>query len=490
MTIIDKLLKNSKSAKTTTKPAAKKPPARRLLGKKTETLQDKARDHLWMHFTRQGPMAQGADVPIIVKGKGHHIWDDKGRKYFDGLSGLFVVNAGHGRKRLAEVAAKQAEELAFFPLWSYAHPAAIELADKLASYAPGDLNKVFFTTGGGEAVESAFKLAKQYWKLMGKPMKHKVISRYVAYHGTPQGALAITGIPAMKSMFEPLVPGGFRVPNTNYYRAEEMGFPGGTEEEFGQWAANRIEEMIEFEGPETVAAVFLEPVQNSGGCFPPPPGYFQRVREICDKHDVLLVSDEVICAFGRIGEMFACNAFDYVPDIITCAKGMTSGYSPIGAMITSDRLYEPFSKGSTTFYHGYTFGGHPVSAAVALENLKIFEEEKINEHVRENSPKFRAALERLLDIPIVGDVRGAGYFFGIELVKNKETKETFSDAESEKLLRGFLSKALFEAGLYCRADDRGDPVIQLAPPLTIGPKEFNEIEAILRDVLTRASKLI
>jgi adenosylmethionine-8-amino-7-oxononanoate aminotransferase len=490
MTIIDKLLKNSKSAKTTTKPAAKKPPARRLLGKKTETLQDKARDHLWMHFTRQGPMAQGADVPIIVKGKGHHIWDDKGRKYFDGLSGLFVVNAGHGRKRLAEVAAKQAEELAFFPLWSYAHPAAIELADKLASYAPGDLNKVFFTTGGGEAVESAFKLAKQYWKLMGKPMKHKVISRYVAYHGTPQGALAITGIPAMKSMFEPLVPGGFRVPNTNYYRAEEMGFPGGTEEEFGQWAANRIEEMIEFEGPETVAAVFLEPVQNSGGCFPPPPGYFQRVREICDKHDVLLVSDEVICAFGRIGEMFACNAFDYVPDIITCAKGMTSGYSPIGAMITSDRLYEPFSKGSTTFYHGYTFGGHPVSAAVALENLKIFEEEKINEHVRENSPKFRAALERLLDIPIVGDVRGAGYFFGIELVKNKETKETFSDAESEKLLRGFLSKALFEAGLYCRADDRGDPVIQLAPPLTIGPKEFDEIEAILRDVLTRASKLI
>jgi adenosylmethionine-8-amino-7-oxononanoate aminotransferase len=460
------------------------------LSKKPETLQDKARDHLWMHFTRQGPLSDGADVPVIVKGNGHHIWDDKGKRYIDGLAGLFVVNAGHGRARLAEVARQQAEELAFFPLWSYAHPAAIELADKLADYAPGDLNKVFFTTGGGEAVESAFKLAKQYWKLKGHPMKHKVISRYVAYHGTPQGALAITGIPSMKAMFEPLTPGGFRVPNTNYYRAEEMGFPGGTEEEFGLWAANRIEEMIEFEGPDTVAAVFLEPVQNSGGCFPPPPGYFQRVREICDKHNVLLVSDEVICAFGRIGEMFACNAFDYVPDIITCAKGMTSGYSPIGAMITSDRLFEPFSKGDTTFYHGYTFGGHPVSAAVALENLKIFEEEGLNEHVRKNSPKFRAALERLLDIPIVGDVRGAGYFFGIELVKDKVTKETFSDEESEKLLRGFLSKALFEAGLYCRADDRGDPVIQLAPPLTIGPAEFDEIEAILRDVLTRASKLI
>ena len=325
---------------------------------------------------------------------------------------------------------------------------------------------------------------------MGQPMKHKVISRNVAYHGTPQGALAITGIPDMKKMFEPLTPGGFRVPNTNYYRAEEMGFRGETEEEFGLWAANRIEEMIEFEGAETIAAVFLEPVQNSGGCFPPPPGYFKRVREICDKHDVLLVSDEVICAFGRIGEMFACTAFDYVPDIITCAKGMTSGYSPIGAMITSEKLFEPFASGDTTFYHGYTFGGHPVSAAVALENIKIFEEEGILDHVRRNSPKFRAVLERLLDIPIVGDVRGAGYFFGIELVKNKATKETFNSEESERLLRGFLSKALFDAGLYCRADDRGDPVIQLAPPLTIGPAEFDEIEAILRRVLTQASKLI
>jgi len=435
-------------------------------------------------------MEAGKGVPVIVRGEGHHIYDDKGNKYIDGLSGLFVVQVGHGRERLAEVAKKQAEELAFFPLWSYAHPKAVELADRLAEYAPGDLNRVFFTTGGGEAVESAFKLAKQYWKLMGRPTKHKVISRFVAYHGTPQGALAITGIPAMKEMYEPLTPGGFRVPNTNYYRAEEMGFPGGTEEEFGIWAANRIEEMIQFEGPETVAAVFLEPVQNSGGCFPPPPGYFQRVREICDKYDVLLVSDEVICAFGRIGEMFACNAFDYVPDIITCAKGMTSGYSPIGAMIASEKLYEPFKTGTTAFYHGYTFGGHPVSAAVALENLDIFEEEKINEHVRENSPKFRAALERLLDLPIVGNVRGAGYFFGIELVKNKETKETFNDEESEVLLRGFLSKALFDAGLYCRADDRGDPVIQLAPPLTIGEKEFDEIEGILRRVLTEASAMM
>ncbi|QHC67067.1 aspartate aminotransferase family protein [Rathayibacter sp. VKM Ac-2759] len=446
-------------------------------------LQQKAKDHLWMHFTRQSVMDSGAGVPIITKGEGHHIWDSTGRKYFDGLSGLFVVNAGHGRRRLAEAAAKQAAELSFFPLWSYATPSAIELADRLADYAPGDLNRVFFSTGGGEAVETAFKLAKHFWKLQGKPGKHKVISRSVAYHGTPQGALAITGIPAMKAMFEPIVPGGFRVPNTNFYRAPEHG---DDLEAFGVWAADRIEEMIEFEGPETVAAVFLEPVQNSGGCFPPPPGYFQRVREICDRHDVLLVSDEVICAFGRIGHMFACDEYGYVPDMITCAKGMTSGYSPIGATIVSDRIYEPFRHGQASFPHGYTFGGHPVSAAVALENLDIFEEEKLNERVRENSPVFRSTLEKLLDLPIVGDVRGAGYFFGIELVKDKTTKETFDDDESERLLRGFLSKALFDAGLYCRADDRGDPVVQLAPPLTIGPKEFDEIEQILRGVLTEA----
>ncbi|SMG36044.1 aspartate aminotransferase family protein [Agreia pratensis] len=446
-------------------------------------MQRKAKDHLWMHFSRQSVMESGAGVPIITRGEGHHIWDSRGKKYIDGLSGLFVVNAGHGRRRLAETAARQAEELAFFPVWSYAHPNAIELADRLAHYAPGDLNRVFFSTGGGEAVETAFKLAKYYWKLQGRPTKHKVISRAVAYHGTTQGALAVTGIPGMKAMFEPVTPGGFRVPNTNFYRAPEHG---DDLTAFGIWAADRIEEMIQFEGPDTVAAVFLEPVQNSGGCFPPPPGYFQRVREICDRHDVLLVSDEVICAFGRIGHMFACDEYGFVPDMITCAKGMTSGYSPIGATIVSDRVYEPFKHGQTSFAHGYTFGGHPVSAAVALANLDIFEEEKLNENVRANSPLFRSTLEKLNDLPIVGDVRGDGYFFGIELVKDKITKETFDDDESERLLRGFLSKALFDAGLYCRADDRGDPVIQLAPPLTIGAAEFDEIEQILRGVLTEA----
>jgi adenosylmethionine-8-amino-7-oxononanoate aminotransferase len=443
---------------------------------------DAARDHLWMHFTRHSSFADGGAPPIMVRGEGCRVWDDAGKSYLDGLAGLFTVQVGHGRRELAEVAAKQASELAFFPLWSYAHPAAIDLAERLAHHAPGDLNRVFFTSGGGEAVESAWKLAKQYFKLTGKPSKTKVISRAIAYHGTPQGALAITGVPEMRTPFEPLVPGAFKVPNTNAYRA-----PGELEgKEFGIWAADRVEEAILAEGADTVAAVFVEPVQNAGGCFPPPPGYFERLRQICDAHDVLLVSDEVICAFGRIGSMFACDDFGYVPDIITCAKGMTSGYSPIGAMIASDRLFEPFNHGDTTFLHGYTFGGHPVSAAVAMANLDIFEREGINAHVKEQSPVFRATLEKLLDLPIVGDVRGEGFFFGIELVKDKVTKETFDDHESERLLRGFLSGALFANGLYCRADDRGDPVVQLAPPLIAGPAEFDEIEQILRGVLGEA----
>jgi adenosylmethionine-8-amino-7-oxononanoate aminotransferase len=446
-------------------------------------LDAKANRHLWGHFARHG---EGITPTIITRGEGVHIWDTNGNKYIDGLSGLFVVQAGHGRAELAEAAAKQAESLAFFPLWSFATPPAVELAERLAGYTPGDLNRVFFTTGGGEAVESAWKLAKQYFKLTGKPGKYKVISRSIAYHGTPQGALAITGIPTFKAPFDPPTPGGFRVPNTNFYRAPEQF--SSDPKAFGRYCADRIAEAIEFEGPDTVAAVFLEPVQNAGGCFPPPPGYFERVREICDEYDVLLVSDEVICAYGRIGSMFACNDFGYTPDIITCAKGLTSGYSPIGAMIASDRLFEPFNDGQTVFGHGYTFGGHPVSSAVALANLDIFEREGLNDRVKENAPAFRATLEKLLDLPIVGDVRGEGYFYGIELVKDKTTKETFNDEECERLLRGFLTPALFEAGLYCRADDRGDPVVQLAPPLISGQEEFDAIYDILNDVLGEASR--
>jgi adenosylmethionine-8-amino-7-oxononanoate aminotransferase len=451
-----------------------------------DDLQRAARDHLWMHFTRHSTY-DTSDVPIIVRGEGAYIWDANGRRYLDALAGLFVSQLGHGRRELAEAAAKQAGELAFMPLWSYAHPNAIQLAERIAGYAPGDLNRVFFTNSGSEAVETAWKLAKNYFKLVGKPMKHKVISRSIAYHGTTHGALSITGLPGLKEQFEPLVPSTFRVPNTNFYRATQH--PDDLEA-FGRWAADQIAVAIEDEGPDTVAAVFLEPVQNAGGCFPPPPGYFQRVREICDQYDVLLVSDEVICAFGRLGHFFGAERYDYQPDMITCAKGITSGYSPLGAMIASDRLMEPFLKGHTSFAHGYTFGGHPVSCAVGMANLDIFENEKINEHVLNNQDAFRNTLEKLLDLPIVGDIRGDGYFYGIELVKDKATKETFNDDEAEKLLRGFLSKALYDAGLYCRADDRGDPVVQLAPPLICDQEHFDEIEQILRVVLDKAWSLL
>jgi adenosylmethionine-8-amino-7-oxononanoate aminotransferase len=424
------------------------------------------------------------EVPVIVRGSGPYVFDASGKRYLDGLSGLFVSQIGHGRAEVAEAGARQGSELAYFPLWSYAHPRAVELAQRLADLAPGDLNRVFFTTSGSEAVESAWKLAKQYFKTTGEPGRYKVISRDIAYHGTSMGALAITGLPAIKEPFEPLTPGGVRVPNTNFYRAPE--FVAGDLAAFGRWAADEIERAILREGPESVAAVFLEPVQNSGGCFPPPPGYFQRVREICDRHGVLLVSDEVICAFGRLGYYFGAQRYGYQPDIITFAKGVTSGYAPLGGMLVSDRLMEPFAEGAATFLHGVTFAGHPVSCAVALANLDVFEKEDLLGNVRAHEAGFRATLEKLSDLPIVGDVRGDGYFYGIELVKDKATRQTFTDDESERLLRGFLSPALFDAGLVCRADDRGDPVIQLAPPLTCGQDHFDEMEQILRSVLTQA----
>ncbi len=448
-----------------------------------ENTQEAAKRNLWLHFTRMSSY-DDSDVPVIVRGSGAYVFDQHGKRYLDGLSGLFVSQVGHGRTEIAEAAARQAAELAYFPLWSYAHPKAIELARRLAELAPGDLNRVFFTTSGSEAVESAWKLAKQYFKLTGHPGKYKVISRDIAYHGTSMGALAVTGLADIKHPFEPLLAGGVRVPNTNFYRAPD--FLAGDEAEFGRWAADEIERAILREGPESVAAVFLEPLQNSGGCFPPPPGYFERVRDICDRYHVLLVSDEVICAFGRLGYYFGSQRYGYQPDIITFAKGVTSGYSPMGGMLASDTLMEPFTEGTATFLHGITFAGHPVSAAVALANLDIFEKEDLLGNVRANESAFRATLERLYDLPIVGDVRGDGYFYGIEMVKDKVTRETFTSEESERLLRGFLSHALFDAGLVCRTDDRGDPVVQLAPPLICGQQEFDEMEQILRAVLTEA----
>jgi adenosylmethionine-8-amino-7-oxononanoate aminotransferase len=442
-------------------------------------LQDLATRHLWMHFTRMGAFDAEHPVPIIARGEGCYVFDTEGNRYLDGLSALFCVNAGHGRTEVGEAMERQVREgLDFTTIWSYAHPMAIELAARIASLAPGDLNRVFFTNSGSEAVESALKLARSYQRLRGNGQKVKLIAREIAYHGTTLGALAATGITPLRSPFEPLAPGGCHVPNTDSYRWPEDRDP--------LWAADAIEERILFEGPETVAAVILEPLQNAGGCIPPQPGYFDRVREICDRHDVLLISDEVICAWGRLGHWFGCQRYGFQPDIATVAKALTSAYVPMGAMIASDRVFEPFAEEKAMFVHGSTFAGHPVAAAAAMANLDIFEREDLCGQVLDRQDRFQAALESLYELPIVGHVRGDGFFWAIELVKDKETKQTLDDEESEDLLRGFLSGELYRRGLICRADDRGDPVIQLSPPLIAGDEQFEEILSVLRPVLNEA----
>ncbi len=444
------------------------------------SLQALARRHLWLHYSRMGAYGPDAEIPIIVRGDGCYVYDEHGNRYLDALSSLFCVNAGHGRPELADAAAAQIRELDFFTNWSYAHPRAIELAERIAGLAPAGLERVFFTSGGSEAVESAWKLARAFHGLRREPGRTKIIARELAYHGSSLGALAATGLPEMKAAFEPVTPGACHVPNTGDYR-----WPADRD---ALWAADAIEARIVAEGPETVAAVILEPVQNAGGCFVAQDGYFERVREICDRHGVLLISDEVICSWGRLGSMFGCERLGYVPDVITTAKGLTSAAVPMGAMIVAEHVAAPFLADGASFEHGFTFGGHPVAAAVALANLDVLEREDLCGNVRANEGAFRAMLDSLRDIPIVGEVRGAGYFHAIELVKDRATKATFDDDESEDLLRGFLSGELYRQGLICRTDDRGDPVLTLAPPLIAGPRQFEEIEAVLRPVLTEASR--
>ena len=480
-------------------------------------LQKLAKEHLWLHFTRMGGY-QTEDVPIIVRGEGCYLEDANGKRYLDALAGLFAVNIGYGYgEEIGQAALEQMRELPFYTNWSYAHPKAIELAAEIASLAPGELSRVFFVNGGSEAVESAWKLARQYYLARGErelrgrvepgaragaqeavvdhdaivaaaqaPRRYKAIARHIAYHGTTFGALSINGIPALRTPFEPLVPEVRHVSNTNrYHRPLEE-----TEEEFTRHLLDELEQTILSMGPETVCLVHMEPVQNGGGSFVPPAGYWQGVREICDRYDILLSADEVITAFNRLGYWFGSERYDIRPDLVTCAKGLSSSYAAIGAVVTTDRVMEPFLAQKAMFSHGITFGGHPVMCAIALKNIEIMKRERIPEHVRDNEQAFYDTLAQLLELPIVGDLRGAGYFWALELVKDKDTRETFTDEEAERLLRGYLSNALFDAGLICRADDRGDPVIQISPPLVAGQQEFDEIAGILGDVLAEAATIM
>ena len=446
-----------------------------------------AKEHLWMHFTRMGGYAN-ADVPIIVRGEGCYLEDVNGKRYLDALAGLFSVNIGYSfGDEVGQAAHEQMRDLPFYTNWSYAHPRAIELAAEVASLAPGDLNRVFFCSGGSEAVESAWKLARQYYAATGSEVpRYKGIARQIAYHGTTFGALTLNGIPAIREPFEPLVPEVRHVSNTNRYHRP----PGETEEAFTRFLLDELERTILEMGPETVCLVHMEPVQNAGGAITPPEGYWRGVRELCDRYEILLSADEVITAFGRLGHWFGSERYDIQPDLVTMAKGLSSSYGAIGGVIATNRVMEPFLSETGMFSHGITFGGHPVMCAIALKNIEIMKRERILEHVRENEDAFRSTLAQLLELPIVGDLRGTGFFYAIELVKDKETRETFTAEESERLLRGFLSNALFERGLICRADDRGDPVIQISPPLVAGQAEFDEIVRILGDVLEDAAALM
>ncbi len=446
-------------------------------------LQDQAKRHLMLHFSDMTTPAE--EISVIVRGEGSHVFDEAGNRYIDGLSGLYCLNLGHSHgEELGAKAAAQMATLPFTSNWTVAHPPAIELATALAERAPDGIERAFFTSGGSESVESAYKLALQWHQANGEPARRKVIARRDAYHGVTLGALSFTGIPICRTAFEPLPVPTSHVSSTNAYRHPQ----GDDEAEFTKALLAEIEAVIEFERPETIAMMIMEPVQNAGGSIVPPEGYWQGLRETCDRHGILLVSDEVICAFGRLGHWFGCQRFGYVPDLITFAKGLTGAYAAMGGVMISDRVAEPFLTGGGEYLHGLTFGGHPVGSQIALGAIEIYEREGIFEKVLANESLARELLEGLRDIPIVGDVRGIGHFFAIEVVKDQATREALTDEEANWLLKDVLSERLLERGMICRLDDRAEPIVQIAPPLVADAALFEEIADILRDGLSHAAE--
>ncbi|HEX2729178.1 MAG TPA: aspartate aminotransferase family protein [Rubrobacteraceae bacterium] len=444
----------------------------RGLGERGERTSMAGVENLMLHFTPYGE--DWSKLPVIVSGDGCYITDDRGNRYVDGLAGLFTTQVGHGREELAEVAAKQMKELGFFPNWSFQHPRSLELAAKIAEIAPGDLNSTFFVSSGSEAVETVIKLARQYHKANGEPGRYKIISRDIAYHGTTMGALSVTGLPTFKAPFEPLPAGFYHVKNT---------------QQDPEGAADAVEQMIEAEGADQIAAVILEPVQNAGGCLVPPPDYWKRVREICDRHGVLLVSDAVICAFGRLGEWFGIERFGVIPDMSTFAKGVTSGYLPMGGVVVSDKISGTLRENAPMFAHGSTFGGHPVSSAVALENINIIEREKLLENVHNLEGHFGDELRRMAaDHPIVKEVRGMGFFWAVEVNAERADGTPLEGDEYQRYFKGVVSRKLLEGGLICRFDDKEDPVIQYSPALIADKEILSKIAEITDDALTELEK--
>lgn len=450
-----------------------------------EDIREAARAHLVPHFTRASAW-QSPDLPVIVRGEGCYVYDDQGRRFLDGLSGLFCVNIGHGRSDIAAAAAKQMETLAYATNWSAAHPASIEAASLIAGLAPGDLDAVFFVSSGSEAVESAIKFARQYHRSQGQAGRTKVISREMSYHGTTMGALSVTGLPSYREPFEPLLPGVFHVPNTLGATVP----PGGSARDLA--CVEAIEEVIEREGADTIAAIFAEPVQNGRGALVPPEGYWAELRAICDRHGILLVADEVINSFGRLGRWFGVEREGVVPDLLTFAKGSTSGYAPLGGLIARrplvDRLFEA---PDGMFSHGATWGGHPVSTTVAIANIHALADEHVLDNVQANAPRLAAGLNELVGRHrVLKEVRGTGYFYALELMADSETGRELTHDQSTSLLRSVLPVAMRKVNLLTRPDDRGATMLVLAPPLIADAAVVDELLGQVDAVLDEAGRFV
>jgi adenosylmethionine-8-amino-7-oxononanoate aminotransferase len=450
-----------------------------------DQLQQAAREHLLLHFTRNGSaLADEHELLVLERGEGPYVFDTKGRRYIDALSSLFCAQIGYsyGEEILSAIAA-QLPQLAFNTNWGTAHPPSIQLAERLAELMPGDLNRAFFTSGGSEAVESAWKIVREHFIAIGQPQRRKAIARKVAYHGVTLGALSFTGVDIFKEPFAPPPIDVTHVSNTNAFRAPDGGDP----EAFCARLLAEVRYAIEVAGPDEVALIIMEPVQNAGGCLVAPPGYWQGLRDLADECGALLLADEVICGFGRLGEWLGVTREGVVPDLATVAKGLTSAHAPMGAVLVTDRVAEPLFAPKRMLRHGITFGGHPLAAAVALKNLEIFERDKVFENVRANEAYLDERMQTLRSLPIVGDVRGRGYFWAMELVKDAENTR-FDPDERERLLREFLPGRLLEAGLIARGDDRGDSVLQIAPPLIADREVLDAIVERLHDVLSDAGE--
>ena len=445
-----------------------------------KSLQESALEHLWVYLREPSDMAEKGDPAIFVSGEGVHVTDALGKTSIDGMSGLWLKNVGYGRKEIADAAYEQMLGLTYMPLGSTTEP-TIKLAEKISQIAPGDMTRSFFTSGGSESVETALKLTRAYFKRVGEPNRTKFISRKGSYHGATMGALALGGSHLYPKLdYEPLMPGVFHVPQPLPYRCE---YGGQTPEECAELCVNAVEEMMLFQDPETIGAVFAEPISSPLGCVVPGDNYWPRLREICDKYGVLLVADEVITGFGRTGRMFATEHWGVVPDMMTVAKGITSGYIPMGGCITRGEISDAFiGSPKASFKHVITFGGHPVASAAALKNIEIMENEGMVANAAKQGAYLLDGLKELKDkYLMIGDVRGLGLFCGVEIVADRETKEYFPASAD---LGNRITQGFAENGLLLRGGDR----MNVAPPLCITSSEVDELITIMDKVFDRVSK--